>query len=161
MIRKRIPRDLACALRMVGGTCPACAFISKTPNKLGPAFEAVIYRLSHRSITFRHDECGAQWTMTLANLHKVASKRKKDHVWYKWTAWWTKDAAKNEKRGRLAAKGRRRAAGDIENQGTSGEALAYVHLVYSNNPYPKILTVCLGKRNKDVNHYRVLKISLD
>jgi hypothetical protein len=95
------------------GMCPVCSVhVTADPFSL-PLFEAVIYRRSHRSITFRHNKCGAQWTMTLANLHKVALAQRIAHpkinaeAWPGWVATWTKDAAKNERRGR-PRKGRRR-----------------------------------------------------
>jgi hypothetical protein len=34
---------------------------------------AVIYRRSYNSVTFRCQQCGMQWTMTRAILHKVAT----------------------------------------------------------------------------------------
>jgi len=110
---RRLSRDASIAFRFVAGTCPVCsAHVTADPFSL-PFLEAVIYRRSHRSITFRHDKCGAQWTMTLANLHKVALTQRIAHpkinaeAWPGWVAKWTEDAAKRETRGRARRKGRR------------------------------------------------------
>jgi hypothetical protein len=112
MIRRRLSRDAALAFRFVAGACPVCTGNVSSLVDLLQCYHAVIYRLSHRSITFRHNKCGAQWTMTLANLHKVALAQRVAHpkinaeAFPGWVAKWTKDAAKNEKRGRPAGKRR-------------------------------------------------------
>ena len=53
-------------LRAVVGSCPMCIERGKP---------AVIYRRSHKSVTMRCNKCGLQWTMTLARIHKAASKQ--------------------------------------------------------------------------------------
>jgi len=96
MIRKRMPRNVSTAFHLVGASsCPACT--SNHPPLQTGFGHTVIYRRSHRSITYRCNKCGALWTMTLANLHKVASAMRSVHPYYAWVAEWTKDAAKNEK----------------------------------------------------------------
>ena len=97
MIRKRMPREVSCAFAFVGASsCPVCT------NLLPPLQSGfgctVIYRCSHRSITFRCNVCGVKWTITLANLHKVALAKKSVHPYFSWVADWTKEAAERETR---------------------------------------------------------------
>jgi len=99
------------ALQLAGASsCPVCT--SNYPPLESGFGHTVIYRRSDRSITFRCKKCGAQWTMTFANLHKVlsrhiASSKKKVHPWYDWVVRSIAFAAKAEKRGR-PRKGRRK-----------------------------------------------------
>jgi hypothetical protein len=60
------------SIRLVAGVCPSCAYdISNMMDiKLG-----VIYRRSNHSVTFRCNHCSLQWTVTLANLHRVAKRK--------------------------------------------------------------------------------------
>src|SRR5262249_50065655 len=64
---------LAFPARIIAGHCPNCP-LKSTP--VGPIPEmGVIYRRSNHSITFRCNQCSLQWTVTLANLHRVAKKK--------------------------------------------------------------------------------------
>ena len=58
-------------LRLYAGNCPNCAAWGRlTPfHRTG-----VVYRLSARSVTFRCNHCGLQWTVTLHQFAKAARR---------------------------------------------------------------------------------------
>jgi len=92
-----MPREASLAFQLVGASsCPVCT--SLEPRLQSGFGHTVIYRRSHRSITFRCNKCGAKWTMTLANLHKVALAKTSVHPWFSWVAEWTREAAERETR---------------------------------------------------------------
>jgi hypothetical protein len=88
----RLCKDIALALRHVAGACPSCSEIA---GNFGEHGWSPIYRRSHASVTFRCRGCGLQWTVTLANLHKVAKARANLHPWYALVAEGTEFAVKH------------------------------------------------------------------
>jgi hypothetical protein len=85
----RLPKDLALAISFTAGVCPSCSMLR---GLLDEHQFSVIYRRSATSVTFRCRLCGLKWTVTLANLHKVASARAANHAWYRDVAFGTKFA---------------------------------------------------------------------
>jgi hypothetical protein len=112
----RMSRYQSGMLRLTAGACPSCSVFVYGPANDRPA---VVYRRSHRSVTFRCERCRLQWTITLANLHKVCAAKaitpgerdiKPDRFTplYSYVAQGTKGATVREKRGRKARRKRAR-----------------------------------------------------
>jgi predicted RNA-binding Zn-ribbon protein involved in translation (DUF1610 family) len=75
----KLPSNHRFAIRSVAGVCPSCALTSAVKAALSreqsmsmKELLGVIYRRSEHSITFKCSHCGLKWTVTLANLNKVA-----------------------------------------------------------------------------------------
>ena len=78
----RLSRELSVPLSFTAGACPSCSMMAA----IGDHHFSPIYQRSETSVTFRCRLCGLKWTVTLANLHKIASARKTEHSWYKLVA---------------------------------------------------------------------------
>lgn len=102
---KRLSRaERACFVVGVGA-CPSCAVF-------GVRFlvsRSVIYRRSARSVTMRCEDCGLQWTMTLARINAVMERKaaaidpdERTSPVYRGLAAMTAEAARAETRGRAA-----------------------------------------------------------
>jgi hypothetical protein len=67
-----LEKNVRITIRAAAGMCPSCVFLCEPHDR-----PATIYRSSNHSVTFRCQKCSLQWTVTFANLHRVAEARLK------------------------------------------------------------------------------------